>query len=257
MIKVNCGAISPGLVESELFGHEKGAFTGALQRRIGRFELADKGTLFMDEVGELSAETQVKLLRALQEREFERVGGSRPLTVDVRLIAATNRDLQEEVNAGRFRADLFYRLNVFPIRVPPLRERRSDIPLLVRHFLAHFQRRLAKSLKAVTPQSMERLQAYSWPGNIRELQNVIERACVLARGPMVEVRDALGPVNKETLATSGDETLGTLDDVDRRHIRRVLEATEGVISGPNGAAKILGLHPNTLRSRMERLGLVD
>jgi len=257
MIKVNCGAISPGLVESELFGHEKGAFTGALQRRIGRFELADKGTLFMDEVGELSAETQVKLLRALQEREFERVGGSRPLTVDVRLIAATNRDLQEEVNAGRFRADLFYRLNVFPIRVPPLRERRSDIPLLVRHFLAHFQRRLAKSLKAVTPESMERLQAYSWPGNIRELQNVIERACVLARGPMVEVRDALGPVNKETLATSGDETLGTLDDVDRRHIRRVLEATEGVISGPNGAAKILGLHPNTLRSRMERLGLVD
>jgi len=257
MIKVNCGAISPGLVESELFGHEKGAFTGALQRRIGRFELADKGTLFMDEVGELSAETQVKLLRALQEREFERVGGSRPLTVDVRLIAATNRDLQEDVNAGRFRADLFYRLNVFPIRVPPLRERRSDIPLLVRHFLAHFQRRLAKSFEAVTPESMDRLQAYSWPGNIRELQNVIERACVLSRGPVVEVRDALGPAARGSLLPSPDETLGTLDEIDRRHIRRVLEATEGVISGPNGAAKILGLHPNTLRSRMERLGLED
>jgi transcriptional regulator with GAF, ATPase, and Fis domain len=161
------------------------------------------------------------------------------------------------VNAGRFRADLFYRLNVFPIRVPPLRERRSDIPLLVRHFLAHFQRRLAKSLEAVTPESMDRLQGYSWPGNIRELQNVIERACVLSRGPVVEVRDALGPAARDSFLPSRDEPLGTLDEIDRRHIRRVLEATEGVISGPNGAAKILGLHPNTLRSRMERLGLED
>ena len=257
MIKVNCGAISPGLVESELFGHEKGSFTGALQRRLGRFELADKGTLFMDEVGELSAETQVKLLRALQEREFERVGGSRPITVDVRLVAATNRDLQAEVTAGRFRADLFYRLNVFPIRVPPLRERRSDIPLLVRHFLAHFQRRLAKSLKSVTPESMDRLQRYSWPGNIRELQNVIERACVLSRGPVVEVTEMLAPATKHAAAAVVDEPLGTLDEVDHMHIKRVLEATEGVIAGPNGAAKILGLHPNTLRSRMERLGLAD
>jgi formate hydrogenlyase transcriptional activator len=258
MIKVNCGAISPGLVESELFGHEKGAFTGALQRRIGRFELADKGTLFMDEVGELSPETQVKLLRALQEQEFERVGGSRPITVDVRLVAATNRNLDEEVAAGRFRSDLYYRLNVFPIRIPPLRERRGDIPLLVRHFLAHFQRRLAKRLTGVTAESMIELQRYSWPGNIRELQNVIERACVLARGPVVELREALNPIPGHASAVStSEQQLGTLDDVERVHIRRVLEATDGVISGPKGAAKILGLHPNTLRSRMERLGMAD
>ena len=197
----------------------------------------------------------MKLLRALQEREFERVGGSRPITVDVRLIAATNRDLDAEVAAGRFRSDLFYRLNVFPIRVPPLRERRSDIPLLVAHFLAHFQRRLAKPLKGVTPESMEQLQRYSWPGNIRELQNVIERSCVLARGSVVDVTEALGPAHEQV--AGADDTLGTLDDVDRMHIRRVLEATDGVISGPRGAAKILGLHPNTLRSRMERLGLIE
>ena len=255
MIKVNCGAISAGLVESELFGHEKGAFTGALQRRIGRFELADKGTLFMDEVGELSSDTQVKLLRVLQEQEFERVGGSRPIVVDVRLVAATNRDLDAEVAAGRFRSDLFYRLNVFPIRVPPLRERRADIPLLVKYFLAHFQRRLVKPLTGVTHDSMERLQRYSWPGNIRELQNVLERSAVLSSGPVIEVREALGGAAESVgIAATGDP-LGTLDDMERAHIRRVLDATGGVIAGPNGAAKILGLHANTLRSRMERLGM--
>ena len=196
LIKVNCGAIPQGVVESELFGHEKGAFTGALQRRIGRFELADKGTLFLDEVGELPLDTQVKLLRVLQEQEFERVGSTRTQQVDVRLVAATNRDLEQEVAAQRFRADLFYRLNVFPIRVPPLRERPSDIPLLVRHFLAQFQRKLAKPLKAVTPESLARLERYAWPGNIRELQNVLERACVLSPGPVVEILDELRPMQR-------------------------------------------------------------
>jgi formate hydrogenlyase transcriptional activator len=194
LVKMNCGAIPQGLVESELFGHERGAFTGALQRRFGRFEMADKGTLFMDEVGELPLETQVKLLRVLQEQQFERVGASRAQTVDVRLVAATNRDLEADTARGRFRRDLFYRLNVFPIRIPPLRERASDIPLLVKYFLAQFQRKLARPLQSVTPDGMKRLQAYAWPGNIRELQNVLERACVMAGSPIVDVEEALQPV---------------------------------------------------------------
>jgi transcriptional regulator with GAF, ATPase, and Fis domain len=194
LVKVNCGAIPQGLVESELFGHERGAFTGALQKRIGRFEMADKGTLFMDEVGELPLETQVKLLRVLQEQEFERIGGTRSQRVDVRLVAATNRDLETEVNGGRFRRDLFYRLNVFPVRIPPLRERSGDIPLLVKHFLAQLQRKLAKPLQAVTDEGMRRLQDYPWPGNIRELQNVLERACVMATSPIVEVDDEALPI---------------------------------------------------------------
>ena len=196
MIKINCGAIPHGVVESELFGHERGAFTGALQRRLGRFELADKGTLFMDEVGELPLDTQVKLLRVLQEQEFERLGGARPIKVDVRLVAATNRDLDVEVVEGRFRADLYYRLNVFPIRIPPLRERVDDIPLLVRSFLDHFQRKLAKPLRGVTQAGMQRLMDYPWPGNIRELQNVIERASVLATSPIVDVSVALAGVDR-------------------------------------------------------------
>jgi len=191
MVKMNCGAIPQGLVESELFGHERGAFTGALQKRIGRFEMADRGTLFMDEVGELPNDMQVKLLRVLQEQEFERVGSARSQKVDVRLVAATNRDLETEVNGGRFRRDLFYRLNVFPVRIPPLRERVGDIPLLVKHFLAHLQRKLAKPLHGVTDESMRRLQAYPWPGNIRELQNVLERSCVMAMTPIVDIDDAL------------------------------------------------------------------
>ena len=194
LVKMNCGAIPQGLVESELFGHERGAFTGALQKRIGRFEMADKGTLFMDEVGELPSDTQVKLLRVLQEQEFERVGATRSQRVDVRLVAATNRDLEIEVNGGRFRRDLFYRLNVFPVRIPPLRERSGDIPLLVKHFLAQLQRKLAKPLQAVTEEGMQRLKAYPWPGNIRELQNVLERACVMATSPIVDVDDEALPV---------------------------------------------------------------
>jgi transcriptional regulator with GAF, ATPase, and Fis domain len=193
LVKMNCGAIPQGLVESELFGHERGAFTGALQKRIGRFETADKGTLFMDEAGELPSDTQVKLLRVLQEQEFERIGATRSQRVDVRLVAATNRDLEIEVNAGRFRRDLFYRLNVFPVRIPPLRERSGDIPLLVKHFLAQLQRKLAKPLQAVTEEGMRRLEGYPWPGNIRELQNVLERAGVMATSPIVDVDDEALP----------------------------------------------------------------
>ncbi|HJU90765.1 MAG TPA: sigma 54-interacting transcriptional regulator [Gemmatimonadaceae bacterium] len=255
MIKVNCGAIPQGVVESELFGHEKGAFTGALQRRIGRFELADKGTLFMDEVGELPLDTQVKMLRVLQEQEFERVGSARPMKVDVRLVAATNRDLEKEVAGGRFRSDLFYRLNVFPIRVPPLRERSSDIPLLVQHCLAQLQRKLAKPLKGVAPESLDQLQRYSWPGNVRELQNVMERACVLARGPVVEIGDMLNLAASQASGQMGDAPIATLDENERSHIRRALAAANGRIHGAQGAAAMLGINPSTLRSRMQKLNI--
>ena len=257
LIKINCGAIPQGVVESELFGHEKGAFTGAIQKRIGRFELADRGTLFMDEVGELPLDTQVKLLRVLQEHEFERVGSTRPMKVDVRLIAATNRDLEKEVAEGRFRADLFYRLNVFPIRIPPLRERPGDIPLLVEYFLALFQRKMGRSLKGVDDRSMDQLRHYTWPGNIRELQNVLERACVLANGPIVSIGETL----RSAPTTSGDGSpsiappVQKLEDSERAHIRRALAAANGRVHGPSGAAELLGINPSTLRSRMQKLGI--
>jgi formate hydrogenlyase transcriptional activator len=257
LVKVNCGAIPAGLVESELFGHEKGAFTGALQRRVGRFELADRGTLFLDEVGELPLDAQVKLLRVLQEQEFERVGGGRPIRVDVRVIAATNRDLAVEVTEGRFRADLFYRLNVFPIRVPPLRERRGDVPLIVRHILAQLQRRLAKPLRGVTPESLTRLERYPWPGNVRELQNVLERAAVLARGPVVDVPDPLrSPAAVAPGVVAGGD-FPTLEEAERAHVREALRRAGGVIHGPRGAAALLAVKPTTLRSRMERLGILE
>jgi len=255
MIKMNCGAIPSGVVESELFGHEKGAFTGAMQRRIGRFELADRSTLFMDEVGELPLDTQVKLLRILQEQEFERVGGARPVKVDVRLVAATNRDLEHEVADGRMRSDLFYRLNVFPIHIPPLRDRPSDIPLLVQHFLRHFQRKLGKPLREVSKRGMQQLQAYEWPGNIRELQNVVERACVLARGPVVDVGEAMYVSDREAPIATSREPLVTLEEHERRHIRRALAMVHGKIHGPGGAAELLGVNASTLRSRMEKLGI--
>ena len=261
LIKVNCGAIPQGVVESELFGHEKGAFTGALQRRIGRFELAHTSSLFMDEVGELPLDTQVKLLRVLQEQEFERVGSTRPMKVDVRVVAATNRDLDVEVSEGRFRPDLFYRLNVFPIRVPPLRERPSDIPLLVQHFLTQFQRKLAKPLRRMSADSLARLQAYPWPGNIRELQNVIERACVLADGPVVEIDGALLSVDRSSTAREdagaglADGPIVHLSENEASHIRRALAVTKGKVHGPGGAADLLGINPNTLRSRMRKLGI--
>ena len=252
LIRVNCAAIAPGVVESELFGHELGSFTGALERRVGRFELAHGGTLFLDEIGELPLDVQVKLLRALQEGEIERVGSGEPIRVDVRVVAATNRDLEADVAAGRFRANLFYRLNVFPVRVPPLRERVEDLPLLVDHFLAKFRRKLGKPLRFLAPESLDRLRRYAWPGNVRELQNVLERACVLAAGDPVEVVDAL----RADTPVAAEASLRSLEDVEREHILQVLGSTHGVIQGAGGAARILGLHPNTLRSRMERLGIL-
>jgi formate hydrogenlyase transcriptional activator len=269
LVKVNCSAISAGLVESELFGHMKGAFTGALERRTGRFELADGGTIFLDEVGELPLETQVKLLRILQEREFEPVGSSHSIKVDVRVIAATNRDLKEAMQEGRFRSDLFYRLNVFPVQVPPLRDRRSDIHLLVKFFLGRFSKKFGKKVDGVSQPTMDRLVRYSWPGNIRELENVIERAFVLSQGPVLELEYELesepasrvNPGITETFAAEvqpvdgSPSRLPTLEEVERSHILAALKLTSGVIEGPKGAAKILNLNPNTLRNRMEKFGI--
>jgi predicted ATPase/transcriptional regulator with GAF, ATPase, and Fis domain len=254
LVKVNCGAIAPGLVESELFGHVKGAFTGAIDKRVGRFEVADGGTILLDEVGELPLEAQVKLLRVLQEREFEPVGSSRTIRVDVRVIAATNRNLEHAVRQGTFRADLLYRLNVFPIEIPPLRERRSDIPLLAGLFASGLARKLGKPIQGFSVRSMERLTAYAWPGNVRELQNVVERAAILADGPVIDVERAFMDSGAEPQPASlgaGD----TLDQVQRAHIVAVLLSTAGVVEGAKGAAAILGLHPNTLRSRMKKLGI--
>ena len=253
LVRVNCAALPRELVESELFGHEKGAFTGALQQRRGRFELADGGTLFLDEVGVLPLVAQAKLLRVLQEHEFDRVGGTRTLRTNVRVIAATNRELQAQVAAGKFRADLYYRLNVFPVSVPPLRERRDDIPRLVAHFAARAARKLGKPPVAVGPAFLAEALAYDWPGNIRELENVIERAMIMADGAL----DATG-----LLAAAGSEPApaavqadGTLEDVERAHIRRVLERTGWVIEGERGAARILGLNASTLRGRLRKLGI--
>ena len=259
MVKLNCGAMAAGLVESELFGHERGAFTGALQRRIGRFEQADRGTLFLDEIGELPLDGQVKLLRVVEEQELERVGGSHPVRVDVRLIAATNGDLAAAIPAGRFRADLFYRLNVVPLRLPPLRERAGDIPLLVQAFIAHFRRKLGKPLHDVSPESLRRLEAYVWPGNIRELQHVVERACVLARGRVVDLGASLLATAAATAAPPGGAAgaFVTLEEHERAYLRQVLEATGGRIEGRRGAAAILDVHPSTLRSRLQRLGLAQ
>jgi formate hydrogenlyase transcriptional activator len=273
LVKVNCSAISAGLVESELFGHVKGAFTGAFERRVGRFELADGGTIFLDEVGDLPLETQVKLLRVLQEQEFEPVGSSRTQKVDVRVIAATNRDLDAEVKSGRFRADLFYRLHVFPLTVPAVRERRSDVPQLVRFFLERYSRRFGKRVDTVARETMDRLVAYAWPGNVRELQNLIERAVILARGPVLELDQDLLPVLGESPALAVMPVTGQgasesaiptppasgldtwLQDVERAQIVAALKGAGWVIDGAHGAARRLGVHPNTLRSRMRRLGI--
>jgi len=261
LVKVNCGAVPASLLESELFGHVKGAFTGAIDRRVGRFELANGGTLFLDEVGELPLETQVKLLRVLQEQEFEPVGSSRTMHVDVRIIAATNRELQAEVVAGRFRSDLFFRLNVVPLTVPPLRERPTDIPMLVAYFLARFSKKFGRKIDGVTRETMDRLVTYHWPGNIRELQNIVERAVVMASGPLVSLEaDVLPPVAQAHERVAGPVAaivapVMSLDEAERRHIEAVLSQTGGVIEGPAGAAKILDLHPNTLRSRMKKLGV--
>jgi len=269
LVKVNCSAISAGLVESELFGHVRGAFTGALSARTGRFEVADGGTIFLDEVGELPPETQVKLLRVLQEREIEPVGSSETRRVDVRVIAATNRDLEREVAAGRFRADLYFRLNVFPIVMPPLRERGGDVALLASFFADRFARELGKRIERVAPAALARLVAYAWPGNVRELSNVIERAVVLARGPELDVAAELLPralpaaeapaATAPPVASAPSERAPlngrTLREMERSHIRDTLERTGWVIEGAGGAAAALGLSASTLRSRMKKLGV--
>jgi formate hydrogenlyase transcriptional activator len=258
-VKLNCAAIPTGLLESELFGHEKGAFTGAINQRVGRFELANRGTVFLDEVGEIPLELQPKLLRVLQEREFERLGSTRTLRTDARLIAATNRDLAALVDGSQFRQDLFYRLNVFPIAVPPLRERREDIPMLVRHFAQQFARQMKRSIEAIPSETMEVLTRYDWPGNIRELQNLIERAVILSTGPTLDV--PLGALNGRSPKAAGSAKSDegeprTLEDADRRHITAALERSNWVIAGPNGAAARLGVKRSTLQFRMRKLGIV-
>ena len=249
MVKVNCAALPHELIESELFGHEKGAFTGATQQRKGRFELADKGTIFLDEVSELSQETQAKLLRVLQEQEFERVGGTGSIRVDVRIIAASNKNLSAGVEAGVFRRDLLYRLNVFPIEVPPLRDRPSDIPLLTAYFLKKISASQGREFKDVSPQLITEFRRYSWPGNVRELCNVIERSVILSSGSVLELQESLD----SAALPSGSG--GTLEHVERRYIVQVLEGVDWVIEGTGGAAAVLGLKPSTLRNRMLKLGI--
>jgi transcriptional regulator with GAF, ATPase, and Fis domain len=251
LIKVNCAALPGGLIESELFGHEKGAFTGALQRRAGRFELAHRGTLFLDEIGDLALELQAKLLRVLQEGEFERVGGTESIKADVRLIAATHQPLARLVEDGRFRADLFYRLNVFPLRLPPLRERSEDIPLLAGYFVEKHGSRVGKKLRTIGKETLGRLAAYAWPGNIRELENVIERAVILARDETLRIDDELLPATR-TKVPSEDLSLEAME---RRHVTAALDSADWKIEGPDGAATKLDMRPSTLRSLMKRLGV--
>jgi formate hydrogenlyase transcriptional activator len=252
-VKVNCAAIPTGLIESELFGHEKGAFTGAISQKIGRFELADKGTLFLDEIGDIPLELQPKLLRVLQEREFERLGSTRTVKVDIRLVTATNRDLSQMIASREFREDLFYRLNVFPITLPPLRERREDIPLLARYFTQKYARRMNRGIETIPSEAMEALTNWNWPGNVRELENLIERAVILTRGaalhvPLAELRNG-----GEAAPATGTPT--TLEEAEREHILRALRESKWVVGGPLGAAARLGLKRTTLQSRMQKLGI--
>ncbi|MEM8963648.1 MAG: sigma 54-interacting transcriptional regulator [Acidobacteriota bacterium] len=259
LVAMPCGAIPEALLDSELFGHERGAFTGAHERKRGRFERADGGTLFLDEIGELSLEAQVRLLRVLQERRFERLGGGRTLEVDVRIIAATHRDLEAMVRDGRFREDLWYRLAVLPIRIPPLRLRRRDIPALVRHFIERKSRELSlRVAPRVTDTELERLQAYDWPGNVRELQNVIERALILSRGDVLTFPDLHAPSTSTSPPNpigSSSGTVMTMDQAIAAHIRSVLHATKGQIAGRGGAAELLDMNPSTLRFRIDKLGI--
>jgi transcriptional regulator with GAF, ATPase, and Fis domain len=257
-IKVNCGAIPENLIDSELFGHEKGAFTGAVRQKRGRFERANKGTIFLDEIGELPPWAQVRLLRVLQTQEIERVGGSPPIRLDIRVIAATHRDLHQMVRAGTFRDDLYFRINAFPIHIPPLRQRPKDIPLLVDHFLQKKSRELGiHALPELAPDAIDLLTNQVWPGNVRELENAVERALIKHRqGPLFFHRNLEFPdKNGGAIPIMEEASAMTLDDVTRHHINRVLVKTKGKISGPDGAATILGLHPNTLRNRMIRLGI--
>jgi formate hydrogenlyase transcriptional activator len=254
LVKLNCAAIPTGLLESELFGHEKGAFTGAIMPKVGRFELAHRGTLFLDEVGDIPPELQPKLLRALQEQEFEHLGSTRTIRVDVRLVAATNRDLAQMAADGRFRSDLYYRLNVFPVVLPPLRERREDIPLLARHFTQRFALRMGRRIETIPATVMDALVRYPWPGNIREMQNVIERAVILSAGPALHI--PLGDLSPGAVPhTIPTGTAVTLVDAERDHILRALRATHWVVRGPNGAAARLGMKRSTLQWKMKKLGI--
>jgi DNA-binding NtrC family response regulator len=247
-VRINCAAIPSGLLESELFGHERGAFTGALMQKKGRFELADQGSLFLDEIGDISLELQPKLLRAVQEQEFERLGSTRTIHVDVRFIAATHRDLRAMIREGKFREDLFYRLSVFPIGIPPLRERREDIPTLANYFVSKLSPQMGKKIKSISPQAMEVLASASWPGNVRELQNIVERAIILSRGDVLGSADFELPSLKAVTAPESDA-------LERQQIEDALRAAHGRVSGMEGAAQMLGVAPSTLESRIQRLGI--
>jgi transcriptional regulator with GAF, ATPase, and Fis domain len=251
LITVNCAALPGNLIESELFGREKGAFTGADTRQVGRFEVAHDSTLCLDEIGELPLEVQAKLLRVIQHNEFERLGSSHTVKVDVRIIATTNRDLEEEIRKGRFRQDLYYRLNVFPITVPPLRQRKEDIPIMVEAFVERYSRKLGKQIMSIQKETMKELQDYPWPGNVRELESIIERAVILCPGPVLQLADKL-----EISSPQLSSAMRTLEETERNQILKILSETRWRIEGKDGAAAILGLHPSTLRARINKLGIV-
>jgi len=251
LITVNCAALPGNLIESELFGREKGAFTGADTRQVGRFEVAHGSTLCLDEIGELPLEVQAKLLRVIQHNEFERLGSSHTVKVDVRIVATTNRDLEEEVRKGRFRQDLYYRLNVFPLTVPPLRQRKEDIPLMVQAFIERYSRKLGKQITSIQKETMKALQDYPWPGNVRELESIIERAVILSPGPVLQLTDKL-----EVSSPALSSTVRTLEGAERNQILKILSETRWRIEGKDGAAAILGLNPSTLRARMHKLEIV-
>jgi transcriptional regulator with GAF, ATPase, and Fis domain len=256
MVKVNCAALPANLIESELFGHERGSFTGATERRIGKFELANNGTLFLDEIGEMPLELQTKLLRALQEKEIERIGGKAPIKVDVRIIAATNRNLETEMMERRFRSDLFYRLNIFPISLPPLRQRKEDIRMLALHFIERFAKKAGKKIRTLSSRVLTELQQYSWPGNVRELEHTIERSILLSSGDTLQQVDL--PSSRKTPAMEmegGPFVPYTIDENERVHILKVLKFCNGKINGKGGAAAILGVPPSTLNSKMKRLNI--
>lgn len=254
LVKVNCSALPANLIESELFGHEKGAFTGAISQKIGRFELADGGTIFLDEIGDLPLDLQAKLLRVLQEGEFERLGNPKTMKINTRIIAATNRDLELAIEKGEFREDLFYRLNVFPVQAPPLRDRKEDIPLLVKYFCEKLGVKVGRNIDSVSQKVMNSLIEYNWPGNVRELENIIERAVIISETNILQSGDWI-PITNTKKGLTGTNEISTLEDIERTHIMKVLESTGGRVSGDKGAARILGMNPSTLESRMRKLGI--
>jgi len=256
LIVVNCASLPANLIESELFGHEKGAFTGAVERRIGKFEQADDGTIFLDEIGELTVDLQVKLLRVLQEQEIERIGGKGPIKIDVRIIAATNRDLEQEMEEGRFRLDLYYRLFVFPIEIPSLRERKDDLLALTDHFIAYYGKKYNKPVTGVSPDVLEQMMDYPWPGNVRELEHFIERSILMTKGTVItDAKLQRQLTNKGYTNQSNEERIKTIEENERDYIISVLKKCNGRIRGANGAAEVMGLPPTTLHSKMKKLGI--